>query len=82
MHASLLKLTYPHVFVFWLQVKIGMTVHIPKDIFPTEECPTCGYWVGKVVRTSKGGKGDVGIFVEGEAEVFTQPKWKVAKWLA
>lgn len=58
-----------------------MTVHVPADAFPKEEPPPGGFWVGKTVRTNKGGKGDIGILVEGDPEVFTQPKWRVAKWL-
>ena len=61
-------------------VKIGATVHIPASAFPEEKPPKCKYWVGKVVKTSAGGRTDVGIHVEGEA-VFTRNKAEVAGWL-
>ena len=63
------------------KVKIGMEVHIPGSVFPDDDPPSCGYWVGKTVKTKKGGKGDIGIRIEGE-RVFTWAIDGVAGWLA
>ena len=62
------------------KVKIGKVVHIPADVFPDEEAPAEGYWVGKTVQTTLGGNGNVGILVEGE-EVFTRSRIEVVDWI-
>lgn len=63
------------------EVKIGKVVHIPHSAFPEYACPQGGYWKGKTVRTKHGGEDDVGVRVDGEADIFTQPKEVVATWL-
>ena len=45
------------------QVRVGITVHIPYSIFPEEEEPELGYWIGTTVYTSAGGQLDIGILV-------------------
>lgn len=62
------------------KVKIGKVVCIPADVFPDDEAPPDGYWLGKVVKTAKGGASDVGILIEGE-EIFTRPRSEVAGWI-
>jgi hypothetical protein len=63
------------------KVKLGVVVHIPHSVFPEEARPELGYWVGKTVYTSKGGRLDVGILAQGEEEVFTRPLAEVVKWI-
>lgn len=63
-----------------VEVKIGKKVHIPRSVFPEHKPPKCGYWVGKTCATKKGGKGDVGIHIDGE-DIFSRPKAEVAAWL-
>ena len=55
----------------------GKVVHIPQSAFPKEVAPECGYWIGKIVRSNKGGRGDLAIKIDGE-EIFTRPKSEVA----
>ena len=62
------------------KLKYGQLVHIPHAIFPEEPSPPCGYWEGKLCRTSVGGLSDIGIRVEGEP-IFTRPKFEVVNWL-
>jgi hypothetical protein len=61
-------------------VKVGQLVHIPHSVFPDEDAPPRGYWMGKICKTKKGGTGDVGIHIEGE-EIFTRSRLEVVKWL-
>jgi hypothetical protein len=61
-------------------VRVGRVVHIPASVFPDEEAPAEGYWVGKTVSTSQGGSADIGIKVSSEP-VFTRPRVEVYKWL-
>ena len=61
-------------------VKVGMVVHIPATIFPEEEAPADGYWVGKTVSTRAGGAADIGIRV-GSEPVFTRPRSEVLHWI-
>ena len=63
------------------KVKIGATVHIPASVFPEEEAPSKGYWVGKTVRTIRGGIHDIGVRAEGDDGCFTRSKLEVAGWL-
>ena len=60
-------------------VKVGVTVHIPHSVFPDEEEPELGYWIGKTVHTSAGGQMDTGILAEGEDEVFTRSMTEVSR---
>ena len=61
-------------------LKVGRVVHIPHSVFPDEDAPPNGFWIGKICKTLKGGMGDVGIHIEGE-EIFTRPRLEVIKWL-
>ena len=60
---------------------IGKTVRIPQSAFPNYNAPECGYWIGQIVRSKKGGCGDEAIKIDGE-EIFTRPKSEVAAWLS
>ena len=62
-------------------VKIGLTVHVPASVFPDEPAPELGYWVGKTVATSLGGKGDIRVKCDGEDFVFSRSKLEVADWI-
>ncbi|KAL1528593.1 hypothetical protein AB1Y20_009933 [Prymnesium parvum] len=61
-------------------IPMGVTIHIPHSIFPDEPKPKNGYWVGKTVLTTKGGRLDVGIKIRGEA-IFTRPISEVKAWV-
>ena len=63
-----------------VKLKLGEVVHIPASAFPNEELPEGGFWVGKTVKTKKGGEWDIGILVPGE-KIFTRPMAEVASWL-
>ena len=54
---------------------------MPADTFKDYKAPPSGFWTGKIVRTSKGGTGDVGIKINGENEVFTWLGLKARDWL-
>ena len=59
-------------------------LHIPASFYPDEEAPPCGYWLGKAVKTKKGGLGDVGIMVtdeDGDEYIITQPHSIAAAWV-
>ena len=60
--------------------KIGTRVAIPHSVFPEEAEPAGGCWMGKIVKTSLGGNGDVGILSDGEP-VFTRSRIEVADWV-
>ena len=60
--------------------RIGLTIHVPHSAFPEEDKPTAGYWTGCTVKTSLGGRGDIGIHIEGE-DIFTMPMCTVATWV-
>ena len=64
-----------------VKVKLGVTVHIPYSVFPEEEKPELGYWLGKTVFTTAGGQLDIGILAQGDEEVFTRPMAEVVKWV-
>ena len=59
---------------------IGKVVHVPQSAFPNDAAPECGYWIGKIIRSNMGGRGDEAIKIDGE-EIFTRPKSEVAAWL-
>ena len=63
-----------------VSVKVGVVVHIPHSVFPEEERPQLGYWVGKTVKTNLGGMSDIGIKVVGDP-IFTRPMCEVADWV-
>jgi hypothetical protein len=63
-----------------MKCRIGRSVAIPHTIFPDEPEPPDFFWMGKIVQTSLGGTGDVGIKVEGE-RVFTRARSEVVNWL-
>lgn len=65
-------------------IQIGIVVHVPHSAFPEEDMPTLGYWLGKTIKTRKGGTDDIGIkcIVDGVAEVFTRPMAEVSGWVA
>ena len=60
--------------------KVGKVVKIPHAVFPDDIEPAGGYWTGKLVKTKEGGRGDVGIQIEGEP-IFTRPREEVVDWL-
>ena len=64
-----------------LRVPFNTVVHVPGECFPDDPTPSCGYWVGKTVKTKKGGFADVGMKIDGQ-EIFTWPRVAVFKWLA
>ena len=53
---------------------------MPASTFPDYKAPPGGFWTGKIVRTKKGGTGDVGIKIQGE-ELFTWSAVQVRNWL-
>ena len=55
-------------------------MHVPASTFPDYKAPPGGFWTGKIVRTKKGGTGDVGIKIQGE-ELFTWSAVQVRNWL-
>ena len=61
-------------------IRRGATVHVPCIVFPDDTAPSCGYWVGKTVKTNKGGACDIGILIDGEP-VFTRSITEVAVWV-
>jgi hypothetical protein len=65
------------------KVKAGLTVHIPQSVFPEEEAPESGYWVGKTCYTKKGGTGDIGIELKEDdgSYIITRPRDEVKQWL-
>ena len=56
-------------------------MHVPAVTFPKDKAPPSGFWTGNIVRTTKGGTGDVGIKINGENEVFTWLGLKARDWL-
>ena len=66
-------------------MKVGVVVHIPASVFPEEPAPPNGFWIGKTVRTKKGGALDVGILCDGDKHIskniFTRLMAEVAGWV-
>ena len=61
---------------------IGAILHIPASVWPEEDPPPLGYWVGKAVHTRLGGLLDVGIKLVEEGYIITQPHALACKWMA
>ena len=61
---------------------IGAILHIPASVWPEEDPPPLGYWVGKAVHTRLGGLLDVGIKLVEEGYIITQPHALACKWIA